>query len=213
MNEVEDYELYLNPILLISKLEKDREKNKLKLNLDVNALKEQNSGEFQYNNRNNDCQARVNASMNSNANTNAANENSFNDNNINFNISFFSFGDKNKKEERKELTQKSIEILKDFVSKEGKMKEIGIINEKDNDNKKIKFCEQKIEIKISLKKLENNLSNYFKRPFMRKNYANDNLFKNVIVDDKKEDKKIGISEENEKKNVIEKININNLKEI
>ena len=48
---------------------------------------------------------------------------------------------------------------------------------------------------------------------MRKNYENDKIFKNIINEDVKEEKKINISDEIKKNDVTNEININNYNEI
>ena len=212
MYEDEDDELLLNPIFLINQYELENQNKQLKNNLDVNTYKEQNSAEFPCN-INNNSRVKGNASLNSTVNTNVAVENSLNENNINYNISFFSFGDKNKKEEKKELTQKSIEILGGFISKEEKLKEMDKIKEKNNQLKKRKFEDIKCEIQINLQKIERNLSNYFRRPFMRKNYEDNKIFKTIIDEENKEDKKINISDEINKQNITNEVNVNKWKEM
>ena len=208
----DDDEILLNPIYFIDKYELHKQDNSLKDDLNIKAFKEDKSGEFQPYNPNNS-HIKGNASINSTVNTNAAVENSVNEKNINYNISFFSFGDKQKKEERKELTQKSIEILNEFILEEEKLKEIEHINDNKEDEKNIKLGDIKTEIKINLNKIENNLNNYFKRPFMRKNCENEKILKKIIVGENQEDKKININDEIQKKNVSKDFDVNNLKEV
>ena len=204
----EDDELLLNPICLINQYEMEKQNNN-KEDLDVNAFKEQVSAEFNIPDTNNS-NHKGRPSLNSTVNTNYAVQNSFNDNNINYNISFFSFGDKQKKEDRKELTQKSIELLSEFILKEEKLEEINRINENTNDFK-LKLGNIKMNIKENLNKIENNLETYFSKPFMRKNFDDNKLYEKFVDEEKEE--KINISEEIKKKISINKIGINDLKEV
>ena len=64
-----------------------------------------------------------------------------------------------------------------------------------------------------MNKIENSLGNYFKRPYMRKNYDNNKIFEKMVIEEGKEDKKINISNEIKKKKLNNNININNLQEI
>ena len=205
-------EISLNPIFLINQYGLHKQNDSLKDDLNIKALKEEKSGEFQPYNQNNS-HVKGNASINSTVNTNAAVENSVNEKNINYNISFFSFGDKNKKEERKELTQKSIEILNEFILEEEKIKVIEEINDNKEVVNNIKLEDIKTEIKINLNKIENNLNNYFKRPFMRKNCESEKILKKIIVGENQEDKKININDEIPKKNDAKVFDVNNLKEV
>ena len=209
---MDEEEKLLNPIYFINKYELHKQDNPLKDELNIRAFKDENSAEFQANNHNNSL-VKGNASINSTVNTNVAVENSINEKNINYNISFFSFGDKKQKEEKKELTQKSIEILKEFIIEEEKIKEIEDINDNKEDANNIKLEDINTEIIINLKKIENNLSNYFKRPFMRKNCENEKILKKIIITENQEDKKININDEIQKKNVSKDFDINNLKEV
>lgn len=204
----EDDELLLNPICLINQYEMEKQNNN-KEDLDVNAFKEQVSAEFNIKDTNKS-NHKGRPSLNSTVNTNYAVQNSFNDNNINYNISFFSFGDKQKKEDRKELTQKSIELLSEFILKEEKLEEINRINENTNDFK-LKLGNIKMNIKENLNKIENNLETYFPKPFMRKNFDDNKLYEKFVDEEKEE--KINISEEIKKKIPINKIDINDLKEV
>ena len=88
-----------------------------------------------------------------------------------------------------------------------------IINENKEYEKNIKLGDIKTEIKINLNKIENNLNNYFKRPFMRKNCENEKILKKIIVGENQEDKKININDEIQKKNVTKDFEVNNLKEV
>ena len=205
MNDEEDDKLLLNPIYLISQFEGLKNNNILK-DLNNNIYNEQKSAEFQIVDRQNS--SKRNASTNSNENTNFACDYSFKDNNINNNISFVSFNGKQNKEEKKELTNKSIEILNEFILMEEKINEIGKFNDYNKKINDIKICDITAEIKKALYKIDNNLNNYFKRPFMRKKYK-----ENIIVEDDKEDEKINISNEINKNININEVDGNNIKEV
>ena len=206
----EDDELLLNPIQLINKYEQGNKGFDINDNENINNFKEEISfGD-------NDikiCHQKGRPSLNSTVNTNYAVQNSNHENNINYNISFFSFGDKQKIEDKKELTEKSIEILSEFIFKEEKITQINIINDKVDDLKNIKIINTNEEIKANLNKIEINLDNYFKRPYMRKNYDSNKIFEKMINEEEKEDKKINIANEIKKKKLNNNININNLQEI
>ena len=207
MYDDEDDELLLNPICLINQYEIEKQNN-IKDDLNVNTFKEQVSAEFNFKDINNS-NHKGRPSLNSTVNTNYAVQNSLNDNNINYNISFFSFGDKQKKEDRKELTQKSIELLSEFVLKEKKFEEINRINDNTNDFK-LKLRKIKMNIKENLNIIENNLETYFIKPFMRKNIDKNKLYEKLFDEEKEE--KIGISKEIKKKISVNKLGINDLKE-
>ena len=213
MYDDEDDQLLLNPISLINQYELEKENNQdnLKENLNVNTFEEHKSMEVNCDNMDTSFH-KARASLNSTVNTNYAVDNGFNQNDINFNISF-SFGQKQKNNRRNELTQESIEILHEFISYEEKIKEINRINDDVNKIERIKKGDMKIEIKMNLDKIEKNIDIYFKRPFMRKNYENDKILKNIINEDVKEEKKINISDEIKKNDVANEININNYNEI
>ena len=213
MYDDEDDQLLLNPISLINQYELEKENNQdnLKENLNVNTFEEHKSMEVNCDNIDTSFH-KARASLNSTVNTNYAVDNGFNQNDINFNISF-SFGQKQKNNRRNELTQESIEILHEFISYEEKIKEINRINDDLNKIERIKKGDMKIEIKMNLDKIEKNIDIYFKRPFMRKNYENDKILKNIINEDVKEEKKINISDEIKKNDVTNEININNYNEI
>lgn len=213
MYDDEDDQLLLNPISLINQYELEKENNQenLKENLNVNTFEEHKSTEVNCDNTDTSFH-KARASLNSTVNTNYAVDNGFNQNDINFNISF-SFGQKQKNNRRNELTQESIEILHEFISNEEKIKEINRINDDVNKIERIKKGDMKIEIKMNLDKIEKNIDIYFKRPFMRKNYENDKILKNIINEDVKEEKKINISDEIKKNDVTNEININNYNEI
>ena len=207
MYDDEDDQLLLNPISLINQYELEKENNQenLKENLNVNTFEEHKSMEVNCDNMDTSFH-KARASLNSTVNTNYAVDNGFNQNDINFNISF-SFGQKQKNNRRNELTQESIEILHEFISNEEKIKEINRINDDVNKIERIKKGDMKIEIKMNLDKIEKNIDIYFKRPFMRKNYENDKILKNIINEDVKEEKKINISDEIKKNDVTNEINI------
>ena len=207
MYDDEDDELLLNPICLINQYELEKQNNN-KDDLDVNAFKEQISAEFNIQDANNS-NHKGRPSLNSTVNTNYAVQNSFNDKNINYNISF-SFGDMQIREDKKELTQKSIELLSEFILKEKKMEEINRINENTNDFK-LKLGNIKMNFKENLNKIENNLEAYFPKPFMRKNFDDNKLYDKFIDEEKEE--KINISDEIKKKISINKKDINDLKEV
>ena len=213
MYDDEDDQLLLNPISLINQYELEKENNQdnLKENLNVNTFEEHKSMEVNCDNIDTSFH-KARASLNSTVNTNYAVDNGFNQNDINFNISF-SFGQKQKNNRRNELTQESIEILHEFISYEEKIKEINRINDDVNKIERIKKGDMKMEIKMNLDKIEKNIDIYFKRPFMRKNYENDKILKNIINEDVKEEKKINISDEIKKNDVTNEININNYNEI
>ena len=213
MYDDEDDQLLLNPISLINQYELEKENNQenLKENLNVNTFEEHKSMEVNCDNMDTSFH-KARASLNSTVNTNYAVDNGFNQNDINFNISF-SFGQKQKNNRRNELTQESIEILHEFISNEEKIKETNRINDDVNKIERIKKGDMKIEIKMNLDKIEKNIDIYFKRPFMRKNYENDKILKNIINEDVKEEKKINISDEIKKNDVTNEININNYNEI
>ena len=213
MYDDEDDQLLLNPISLINQYELEKENNQenLKENLNVNTFEEHKSMEVNCDNMDTSFH-KARASLNSTVNTNYAVDNGFNQNDINFNISF-SFGQKQKNNRRNELTQESIEILHEFISNEEKIKEINRINDDVNKIERIKKGDMKIEIKMNLDKIEKNIDIYFKRPFMRKNYENDKILKNIINEDVKEEKKINISDEIKKNDVTNEININNYNDI
>ena len=183
-------------------------------NININYIQGNENTPLEYEENN------VNINMNMNENTyttntegypptNYAIDNGFNQNDINFNISF-SFGQKQKNNRK---NPESIEILHEFISNEEKIKEINRINDDVNKIERIKKGDMKIEIKMNLDKIEKNIDIYFKRPFMRKNYENDKIFKNIINEDVKEEKKINISDEIKKNDVANEININNYNEI
>ena len=206
----EDDELLLNPIQLIDKYEQQNE------GFDINEYENINNFKEQISFGDNDikiCHQKGRPSLNSTVNTNYAVQNSNHENNINYNISFFSFGDKQKIEDKKELTEKSIEILSEFIFKEEKIKEKNAINDKVGESKKIKMANTNKEIKAKLNKIEMNLEIYFKRPYMRKNYENNKIFEKMVNEEGKEAKKINISNEIKKKKINNNININNLQEI
>ena len=92
---------------------------------------------------------------------------------------------------------------------EEKINEIGKFNDYNKKINDIKICDITAEIKKALYKIDNNLNNYFKRPFMRKKYK-----ENIIVEDDKEDEKISIPNEIKQNIKINEFdNNNNLKEV
>ena len=95
-------------------------------------------------------------------------------------------------EKNQELTKESIEILSNFILKEKVV--ISNINIMHNDEKNI--CKNNLcikDIKNNLISLENKLSVYFKKPYMRKNIKNKkNIIKNKYED---EDEKIKFDED------------------
>lgn len=175
------------------------------------------------NNRNTNCEVhnsieilekKKHISLNSTFNTNnALDEGS---QNINFNFSFFSFNGNQQIEQKKEMSQKSIDILSEFISKEKK-----IVENKNNfieieEDKKIKSLKIK-ELKNNFEKLEKTLNFFFKKPFMRKNYEKKNFFEKFDSNCDEEEKKINISNEidididdTKKKFKEKKINFNNI---
>ena len=147
----EDEEILLNPIHFIDQFENPNE-NK---NSNTNNLTQQIPLDFQIN--------KNNTSINSTLNTNAALDES--SQNINFNLSFISFNNEQKNQEKKELTQQSIEALTELISKEKMVVQNNDIIEEDV---KIKLPKIK-ELKNNLEKMDETLFLYFKRHFMRKN--------------------------------------------
>lgn len=200
----EDDEILLNPIKFINQFE----------NYDINIHPNKNDliPQNQTVAQNNKSQSSNN--NNSTLNTNAALDG--NSQNINYNISFFSFNGNKKMDEKKEMSEKSMEILTEFISKEK------IITQNDNmirkENTKIKKYLIK-ELKNDLINLEDSIKIYFKKPFMRKNYVKTNINKKFELkkdeeEDEDEEKKMGdYNEINEKvnckDNTIKEININN----
>lgn len=119
-------------------------------------------------------------------------------------FSFFSLNNDqnnnfNKKEKKKELTKDSIDILKNFISLEKLMisnvnnvnedKVVGIQNNFAN-NISIK------DIKYNLFGVDNKVSAYFKKPYMRKNVKrNKSVIKNIFDEEQQdEDEKIKFDE-------------------
>ena len=185
----EDDEILLKPINFINQFE-NQNTNK---NSNINIVTHQMPFDIENNKKN--------MSLNSTLNTNAAlDENS---QNINLNLSFISFNIESKNKEKKELTEQSIEILTEFISKEKiAVENNNIIEEED---KKIKLFKIK-EIKNNLKKMDETLFKYFKRPFMRKN----KIVKKIENDDddiKEEEKKIDFDDD-EIEEKMNKINEN-----
>ena len=116
----------------------------------------------------------------------------------------FSFGSLNNfqnqnfniKEKNEELTKESIDILSNFILKEKiVISNINIIyNDEKNNCKNNLFIK---DIKNNLFSLENKLSAYFRKPFMRKNIKKKkNIIKNKYEDeDQDEDEKIKFDED------------------
>lgn len=195
----DDDEILLNPICYINQFEAINNNN----NINTNNFTTQKSNEEQ-NNKNN-------ISINSTLNTNAALDES--SQNINNNCSFFSFSQNPHKEHKKELTQKSIEILTEFISKEKE------IIESNNINNSLKVLKIK-DLKNNYEKLEYSLNMYFKKPFMRKNYEKKNFLKKINDNDdefEEEEKKLNISSDididDSKKLFKDKLNANNINDI
>ena len=197
----DDDEILLNPIDFINQFENPNT-NK---NSNTNDLTQQIPLDIQ-NNKNN-------TSINSTLNTNAALDES--SQNINFNLSFISFNNEQKNQEKKELTQESIEALTELISKEKMIVQNNIIIEEDI---KIKLPKIK-ELKSNLEKIDETLFMYFKRPFMRKNIEKVKISKKLEKDDdskEEEEKKIDFDDEIEEKDksfkmnkITEKFDINN----
>ena len=188
----EDDEILLNPIHFINKFESQN----VNKNSDINTLTQQMPLDIE-NNKNN-------MSINSTLNTNAALDES--SQNINFNLSFISFNNEEKNKEKKKLTQQSIEVLTEFISKEKMTVENNNIIEEDKKILKIK------ELKNNLEKIDEILFKYFKRPYMRKNVEKVKIIKKIENDDdskEEEEKKIDFSDEIEEKDTNFKINKNN----
>ena len=118
------------------------------------------------------------------------------------NFSFFSFNNQNINcfERKKELTKESIEMLKNFINKENLI--ISNININNNiNNGKVNFVNNIYikDIKDFLFNMDNKLSIYFKKPYMRKNIkAKKSIIKNKFDEDKDEDEKINLDEKNSK---------------
>ncbi len=128
-------------------------------------------------------------------------------------FSFFSLNNDqnnnfNKNEKKKELTKDSIDILKNFISLEKLMisnvnnvnedKVVGIQNNFAN-NISIK------DIKYNLFGVDNKVSAYFKKPYMRKNVKrNKSVIKNIFDEEQQdEDEKIKFDEKDLKMEDIE----------
>jgi hypothetical protein len=208
----EEDELLLNPLKLIHRYEMKNKKNGVKEDLNINGFKDENILRFDSNNLNNSNHGKNN-SLHTSVNTCEAVENSFNENKINYNISIFDFNEvADKKEEKKELTQESIEILNEFILKEEKIMDVRRVNNNYNQLQNKKSGNKIKEIKENLEKINKKLDIFFVKPYMRKNYEKNNFFKMPIIEDEKEESKINIYEKNIKKEQNE-ININKLKDI
>jgi hypothetical protein len=199
----DDDDILLNPILYINQFETNN--NKIN-NIKTNLFQKENENIYETQNR------KKHNSPNSTFNTNAALDECSND--INYNISFFSFNgnQRNEHQQKKEMTQKSIEILSELIEKEKKILDnANSIN--DEEDKKEKTLKIK-EMKNNFIKLELSLKDYLKIPFMRTNYLLMKKFENKFDED---EKKINISDDidinidDSKKNCKEKkMNINNI---
>ena len=132
----DDDEILLNPICYINQFET--------ININTNKITNNFTTQKSIEDQNN----KNNISINSTLNTNAALDES--SQNINNNCSFFSFSQNQHKEHKKELTQQSIEILTEFISKE---KEIINTNNINNSLKVLK-----------IKDLKNNCGSAASRP-------------------------------------------------
>jgi hypothetical protein len=187
----EDDEILLNPLHFIDQFENPNE-NK---NSNTNNLTQQIPLDFQIN--------KNNTSINSTLNTNAALDES--SQNINFNLSFISFNNEQKNQEKKELTQQSIEALTELISKEKMVVQNNNVIEED-----IKLKLPKIkELKNNLEKMDETLFMYFKRPFMRKNIEKVKISKKLENDDdskEEEEKKFDFADEIEEKDKSFKMN-------
>ena len=187
----EDDEILLNPLHFIDQFENTNE-NK---NSNTNNLTQQIPLDFQIN--------KNNTSINSTLNTNAALDES--SQNINFNLSFISFNNEQKNQEKKELTQQSIEALTELISKEKMVVQNNNVIEED-----IKLKLPKIkELKNNLEKMDETLFMYFKRQFMRKNIEKVKISKKLEKDDdsqEEEEKKIDFADEIEEKDKSFKLN-------
>ena len=146
-----------------------------------NHISEQNTLNLSNNNQ---------ISINSTVNTNAEfGDGSQNINNIE---SFLSFGQPQIKT-KKELTQKSIGILQNFI-----------IKEKNNVNNKIILDIKDIKLlKNNINIIEDNLDLYFKRPHINKNYKKISKIKSTVNDDEKVsfNEKLSIDDSKNKKNI------------
>ena len=201
-------DILFNPVYFINQYESNKDNN-INTNCEVH-----NSIDIQENKKH--------ISLNSTFNTNNALDEEGSQN-MNFHFSFFSFNNGNQQiEQKKEMSQKSIDILSEFISKEKK-----IVENKNNfieieEDKKIKLFKIK-ELKNNYEKLEKTLNIFFKKPFMRKNYEKKNFFGKYENNCDEKEKKINISDEididiDEKKkkykeNNINFNNINNINEI
>ena len=187
----EDDEILLNPLHFIDQFENPNA-NK---NSNTNNLTQQIPLDFQIN--------KNNTSINSTLNTNAALDES--SQNINFNLSFISFNNEQKNQEKKELTQQSIEALTELISKEKMVVQNNNVIEED-----IKLKLPKIkELKNNLEKMDETLFMYFKRPFMRKNIEKVKISKKLENDDdskEEEEKKFDFADEIEEKDKSFKMN-------
>ena len=119
-------------------------------------------------------------------------------------FSFFSLNNDqnnnfNKNEKKKELTKDSIDILNNFIS----LEKLVISNENNvNEDKDVGIQNNFVnnisikDIKYNLFGLENKISVYFKKPYMRKNVKrNKSVIKNIFDEEQQdEDEKIKFDE-------------------
>ena len=196
----EDDDILLNPILYINQYESN---NNIINDIDKNVVQYENEKILEAPPKKN------HNSPNSTFNTNAALDECSNE--INYNISFsFNRNQQNENEQKKEMTQKSINILSELIEKENKL-----IENKNNINEKEdkKAIILKInDLKSNFEKLELTLKFFFKSPFMRKNYMFTKKFEN-----KCDEKKISLSDEidikiddTKKAYIKNKVNVNNI---
>jgi hypothetical protein len=127
------------------------------------------------------------------------------------NVSFFSFNDEQNQniniiQKKKELTKESIDVLNNFISKEKEkltffnINSINTMNNNNNNNNNI--IENNLinligtntikDIKSNLFAIENKISVYFKKPYMRKNVIKNkkSIMKNYYEEQNEEDEKI-----------------------
>lgn len=127
------------------------------------------------------------------------------------NFSFFSFGDEQNQnlniiQKKKELTKESIETLNNFISKE-KLVVSNVNNNNIFENKCYNIGSNNSikDIKNNLFSLDNKLSMYFKKPYMRKNIKKK---KNII----KHYNYYGEQDEEDEKIKFDDIKMDNLKD-
>lgn len=125
------------------------------------------------------------------------------------NFSFFSFGDEQNQnlniiQKKKELTKESIETLNNFISKE-KLVVSNVNNIFENKCYNIGNNNSIKDIKNNIFSLDNKLSMYFKKPYMRKNIKKK---KNII----KHYNYYGEQDEEDEKIKFDDIKMDNLKD-